>query len=169
MANDRRARAIIPTWPRRSNSTSRRVSPRSSRRTDRGLVELVRHALEIGGASASDGSIQLYIPLSVSRRHGGKERRMRLGLQSVGLGVAVAVAAAVLAVGASAAPDGAPQLSVRGSDYGNVLFGPGGRVVYLFAPDHRSKSTCYGTCAKFWHPLLTNGAPHGGAARRSQA
>jgi predicted lipoprotein with Yx(FWY)xxD motif len=87
---------------------------------------------------------------------------MRLGLHVVGLGVAGAAAAAGLAVGASAAPGGAPQLSVRGSDYGNVLFGPGGRVVYLFAPDHGSKSTCYGTCARFWHPLLTNGAPMAG-------
>src|SRR5262249_50212478 len=77
------------------------------------------------------------------------------------VGVAIAVAA-VFAVGASAAPGGAPRLSVSGSDYGNVLFGPGGRVVYLFAPDHRSKSTCYGTCARVWHPLLTNGAPVAG-------
>ena len=87
---------------------------------------------------------------------------MRLRLQSVGLGVAVPVAAAALAVGASAAPGGAPQLSVHGSDYGTVLFGPGGRVVYLFAPDRRSTSTCYGTCERFWHPLLTNGAPKAG-------
>ena len=87
---------------------------------------------------------------------------MRLGSQSVGLGMAVAAAAAAFAVGASAAPSGTPQLSVRASDYGNVLFGPGRRVVYLFAPDHGSKSTCYGTCARFWHPLLTNGAPTAG-------
>jgi predicted lipoprotein with Yx(FWY)xxD motif len=89
---------------------------------------------------------------------------MRFGVRSVGLGlvVAVAAAAAVLAVGASAAAGGATRLSVRGSDYGDVLFGPGGRAVYMFAPDRRSKSTCYGTCAKSWHPLLTSGAPVAG-------
>jgi predicted lipoprotein with Yx(FWY)xxD motif len=87
---------------------------------------------------------------------------MRLGLQSAGLGLAVVIAAAAFAVGASAAPAGTPRLSVGGSDYGKTLFGPGGRVVYLFAPDHRSKSTCYGTCARFWHPLLTSGAPVAG-------
>ena len=90
---------------------------------------------------------------------------MRFGSRRVGLGAAIAVAAAaaaVIAVGASAEAGGATQLSVRGSDYGNVLFGPGGRVVYLFAPDHRSKSTCYGTCARFWHPLLTKGRPLAG-------
>jgi predicted lipoprotein with Yx(FWY)xxD motif len=87
---------------------------------------------------------------------------MNIGLKSVGLGVAGAVAAAAFAVGASASPASAPQLTVRGSGYGKILFGPGGRVVYLFAPDRRSKSTCYGTCAKSWHPLLTTGAPLAG-------
>jgi predicted lipoprotein with Yx(FWY)xxD motif len=87
---------------------------------------------------------------------------MRFGLQSVGLGVVVAAAATVFAVAASAAPGGATQLSIRGSDYGNILVGPSGRVVYLFAPDHRSTSTCYGRCAKAWHPLLTSGAPKAG-------
>jgi predicted lipoprotein with Yx(FWY)xxD motif len=76
--------------------------------------------------------------------------------------VAVAVAAAVLAVGASAASGGAAKLSVRGSDYGKVLVGPGGSVVYMYAPDRRSKSRCYGTCARFWHPLLTKGRPLAG-------
>ena len=87
---------------------------------------------------------------------------MRFGLKSVGLAVAVAAAAVVFAAGASAATAGATQLSVRGSDYGNVLFGPGGRAVYMFAPDRRSKSTCYGACARSWHPLLTNGRPLAG-------
>ena len=88
---------------------------------------------------------------------------MRFGLQSVGLGVAVAVAAAVLAVGASAASGGGTTVNVRGSDYGNVLVGPGGLVVYMFGPDRPSKSRCYGTCAKSWHPLLTKGKPLAGA------
>jgi predicted lipoprotein with Yx(FWY)xxD motif len=88
---------------------------------------------------------------------------VRLGLQSVGIGMAVAVAAAVLAVGASAASGGATTLSVRGSDYGDVLVGPGGLVVYMYGPDRRSKSTCYGTCARFWHPLLTKGKPLAGS------
>jgi len=88
---------------------------------------------------------------------------VRFGLQSVGLGVAVAVAAAVIAVGASAASGGATTLSVRGSDYGSVLFGPGGRAVYMYGPDRGSKSRCYGTCARSWHPLLTKGKPVAGS------
>lgn len=87
---------------------------------------------------------------------------MRFGLTSVGFGVAVAAAAAVFVAGASAAAGRATQLIIRGSDYGNVIFGPGGRAVYMFAPDRPSKSTCYGTCAKSWHPLLTKGRPLAG-------
>jgi predicted lipoprotein with Yx(FWY)xxD motif len=76
--------------------------------------------------------------------------------------VAVALAAVAFAVGAAAASSDATTLSVRGSDYGNVLAGPGGLVVYMYAPDLPSKSRCYGTCARFWHPLLTKGRPLAG-------
>src|SRR5262245_15391595 len=107
-----------------------------------------------GGLSRMGGGVGRY----------GKERRMRLGSKSVGLGVAVAVAvaAAAFTMGASAADGRGTPLSVRGSDYGNVLFGPGGLVVYMYGPDRRSKSNCYGTCARFWHPLLTKGRPLAG-------
>ena len=54
-------------------------------------------------------------------------------------------------------------LNVRGTDYGKVLVGPGGLVVYMYVPDRRSKSTCYGKCARYWHPLLTKGRPRAGA------
>lgn len=87
---------------------------------------------------------------------------MRFGSKWVGSAVAAVAAAAVLAAGASAAAGGAVQLSVRSSAYGKLVFGPGGRAVYMFAPDRRSKSTCYGSCAKAWHPLLTTGAPLAG-------
>ena len=87
---------------------------------------------------------------------------MRFGLQSVGLGLAVAVAAAVLAAGASAASAGGTTVNVHTSDYGKVLVGPGGLVVYMYGPDRPSKSRCYGTCARAWHPLVTKGKPVAG-------
>ena len=87
---------------------------------------------------------------------------MKFGSQSVGLGMAVAVAAAMLAAGASAASSGGTKVTVRGSDYGNILFGPGGFVVYMYGPDRRSKSTCYAACARAWHPILTKGKPLAG-------
>jgi predicted lipoprotein with Yx(FWY)xxD motif len=43
-----------------------------------------------------------------------------------------------------------------------TLWGPDGKVVYLFGADHGSVSRCYGVCATAWPPLLTSGAPLAG-------
>ena len=88
--------------------------------------------------------------------------RFRVG--SLRLGVAVVVGAAVLSVVASAqsASGAAARLSVRSSVYGKTLFGPSGKVVYVFGADRGSKSRCYGVCAKAWPPLLTRAAPVAG-------
>src|SRR5437868_14063904 len=80
--------------------------------------------------------------------------------------VAAAIAAAVLAAvagSAQAAPGAAARLSVRSSEYGKTLFGPSGKVVYVFGADRGSTSRCYGVCAKAWPPLLTSAAPLAGA------
>jgi len=77
----------------------------------------------------------------------------------------VVVVAAVAGVAASAqsAPTTAARLSVRSTAYGKALFGPSGKVVYVFGADRGSKSRCYGVCAAAWPPLLTTGAPLAGA------
>ena len=75
--------------------------------------------------------------------------------------VVVAVVAAV-AASAQAAAGAAARLSVRTSEYGKTLFGPSGKVVYVFSADRGSTSRCYGVCAKAWPPLLTTGAPLAG-------
>src|SRR5437764_7858302 len=80
----------------------------------------------------------------------------------VALAVAVAVLAAV-AGSAQAAPGAAARLSVRSSEYGKTLFGPSGKVVYVFGADRGSTSRCYGVCATAWPPLLTTGAPLAGS------
>jgi predicted lipoprotein with Yx(FWY)xxD motif len=70
-------------------------------------------------------------------------------------------AAATLAASAQPAP-GAARLSVRSSEYGKVLFGPSGKVLYVFGADRGTTSRCYGICAAAWPPLLTKGAPVAG-------
>jgi predicted lipoprotein with Yx(FWY)xxD motif len=75
--------------------------------------------------------------------------------------VAVAVAA-VIASALQAAPGAAARLSVRSSEYGKTVFGPTGKVLYVFGADRGSTSRCYGECAKAWPPLLTNAAPLAG-------
>jgi predicted lipoprotein with Yx(FWY)xxD motif len=37
---------------------------------------------------------------------------------------------------------------------GTVLVDGRGYTLYLFEPDHRSPSTCYGSCAQAWPPLV---------------
>jgi predicted lipoprotein with Yx(FWY)xxD motif len=80
------------------------------------------------------------------------------------IGAAIVVAAAVAAVVGSAqgAPGAAARLSVRSSEYGKAVFGPSGKVVYVFGADRGSTSRCYGTCAKAWPPLVTSAAPLAG-------
>jgi predicted lipoprotein with Yx(FWY)xxD motif len=72
------------------------------------------------------------------------------------------LACAAIAVSASAAPSAAARVSVRSSEYGKTLFGPSGKVLYVFGADRNSVSHCYGVCATAWPPLLTTGAPVAG-------
>lgn len=60
------------------------------------------------------------------------------------------------ATGASAA------LNTASSTLGPILVDGTGRVLYLFEADTSSKSTCSGSCAAAWPPLLTSGTPTGG-------
>jgi predicted lipoprotein with Yx(FWY)xxD motif len=81
-------------------------------------------------------------------------------------GLVVAVVVVVVAgwsVSSVAAAGRGARLSVRSSEFGMTLWGPNGKVVYVFGADHGSTSHCYGVCATAWPPLLTTGAPLAGA------
>ena len=45
---------------------------------------------------------------------------------------------------------------------GTFLVDGAGSTLYLFAADKGTTSTCYTTCAQYWPPVLTNGAPVAG-------
>jgi predicted lipoprotein with Yx(FWY)xxD motif len=99
-----------------------------------------------------------------------KERIPTMGVR-LAAGVAVVVIAGAAAVAASspaASGTAAARLSVRSSVYGKVLFGPSGKVLYVFSADRGSVSHCYGVCAKAWPPLLTTGAPLAGPGVQSK-
>jgi predicted lipoprotein with Yx(FWY)xxD motif len=76
--------------------------------------------------------------------------------------VVVGVVLAALVASAPAAPGTAAQLSVRSTEYGKALFGPSGKVLYVFGADRGSTSRCYGVCATAWPPLLTTARPLAG-------
>src|SRR5262245_52420630 len=68
----------------------------------------------------------------------------------------------VLAAGSPAA--GAPAgVTVRGSDYGRILFDHRGFVLYAFTRDKGGRSACSGACAAAWPPFIVTGKPAAGA------
>jgi predicted lipoprotein with Yx(FWY)xxD motif len=64
---------------------------------------------------------------------------------------------------APATPTSAATIAVaNNSKLGQLLVDGSGRTLYLFEADKGTSSTCYGQCASYWPPLLTNGAPIAG-------
>jgi predicted lipoprotein with Yx(FWY)xxD motif len=56
---------------------------------------------------------------------------------------------------------GGLAIAVRSSNYGRILADRGNRTIYLFTRDRSAVSTCYGSCAAAWPPVLTKGPPKG--------
>lgn len=46
---------------------------------------------------------------------------------------------------------------------GKILVNGSGQTLYLFEKDTSTASTCYASCATYWPPVLTSGAPVAGA------
>jgi len=99
------------------------------------------------------------------RVEGGSLMTDRVRFMVLGGAWAVVLAAGLVVVaGSSGAAAGATvQVSVRSTEYGKALFGPSGKVLYVFGADRGTKSNCYGVCATAWPPLLTTAAPLPGA------
>ena len=89
------------------------------------------------------------------------DRLRTMGLRLLAMVVVVAVVAGLVA-SAQGAPSAAARLSVRSTEYGKALFGPSGKVLYVFGADRGSTSRCYGVCATAWPPVLTKGAATAG-------
>src|ERR671935_3045858 len=95
--------------------------------------------------------------------------RSRMVLLGVAATALTLVALASILAASQAAPTAAARLPVRSSEYGKTLFGPSGKVLYVFGADRGSTSHCYGVCAAAWPPLLTKGAPLAGTGVDSEA
>jgi predicted lipoprotein with Yx(FWY)xxD motif len=76
-----------------------------------------------------------------------RHRRRRLGA----LAVSLAAVAILVPVSLAAAPT--QVTTAHSNKLGTILANAHGDTLYLFTKDH-GKSTCSGTCAKAWPPLL---------------
>lgn len=79
-----------------------------------------------------------------------------------------AVPAPTTAAPTTAAPAPKPaatgtRITLRGSDYGKILFDGRGQAIYLFEKEQTSKPECYGECADAWPPVYTKGTPRAGS------
>jgi predicted lipoprotein with Yx(FWY)xxD motif len=75
----------------------------------------------------------------------------------------LSVLTALAAMTASASVATKASVNVRTTSLGKILVNAQGRTLYLFAPDKHGKSTCYGSCASYWPPLIVSGKPTAGA------
>jgi predicted lipoprotein with Yx(FWY)xxD motif len=60
---------------------------------------------------------------------------------------------------ASASSSSATKVAVASSSLGRILVDGHGRTLYLFARDKHGKSSCSGSCATYWPPLIASGKP----------
>jgi predicted lipoprotein with Yx(FWY)xxD motif len=79
----------------------------------------------------------------------------------------LAILLAAAATLAAAAPAHAgTTISLRGSQFGSMLWGPKRQAIYIFQRDGRNLSRCYGACARAWPPVYTTGRPVAGRGVR---
>ncbi len=92
-------------------------------------------------------------------------------LRTVALGslAALLVAAWLVASPVARADRAAGGVAIRvaKSRLGQIVADGRGRALYLFEKDPKGKSACYGSCAKFWPPLLVKGKPSVGAGTKA--
>ena len=82
---------------------------------------------------------------------------------SLALGAVLAVASMSVTAVQAAGPTGPAQVNKGDRALGTILVDQNGWTLYAFLNDNNGPSTCYGTCATFWPPLLTNGLPVAGS------
>jgi predicted lipoprotein with Yx(FWY)xxD motif len=103
---------------------------------------------------------------------------MKIGRSRL-VAAAVIAAVATLVAGVSSPASARPSsldathakrtlVMLRKTALGKVLVDSRGRTLYLYTPDGRSKTVCYGQCAAYWPPLLTTGKPRAGAGVKAK-
>ena len=89
------------------------------------------------------------------------KRKIALFIAAAALLGAALVAAAFADAGSASAPRASKGaiVALRSTALGNVLVDARRRTLYLFGKDKQGKSACYGACASYWPPLISNAKP----------
>jgi predicted lipoprotein with Yx(FWY)xxD motif len=72
-----------------------------------------------------------------------------------------------IAAASPSSTSAATKVAVAGSPVGRILVDAHGRTLYLFARDRNGKSSCSGSCAVYWPPLIASGKPRAGAGAKA--
>jgi len=83
------------------------------------------------------------------------------------LALAAVLASLGIGVTAPAASGAGTKITLRGSEFGTMLWGPKRQAIYVFQRDRRNASRCYGSCAEAWPPVYTTGRPVAGRGIRT--
>jgi len=93
-------------------------------------------------------------------------KRIRKEHQMKGLVLTIGTAAAAFSLmfglnvaSASSSANAGTKIGVASSNLGRILVDARGRTLYLFARDRNGKSSCLGSCAVYWPPLIASGKP----------
>jgi predicted lipoprotein with Yx(FWY)xxD motif len=88
-----------------------------------------------------------------------ESHRTAVAVAVVTLGVAGVLAAVSVA---GSATQSTASVSLRKTALGAILVRSNGHTLYLFEKDRSGKSSCNGSCAQFWPPLLSQSKPTAG-------
>jgi predicted lipoprotein with Yx(FWY)xxD motif len=98
------------------------------------------------------------------------ELNLRLGLAVLAagtLGLIGFLLAGTNAQGATHQSASSASVSLRTTKLGAILVNAKGRTLYLFTKDKGGKSSCTGTCAKYWPPAITRAKPTAGTGLKA--
>jgi predicted lipoprotein with Yx(FWY)xxD motif len=69
--------------------------------------------------------------------------------------------------GGAGVDKGGVTITLRDSDFGQMLFDSNKQAIYVFERDRRNKTVCYGDCAAAWPPVFSQGEPRAGKGVRA--
>ena len=99
-----------------------------------------------------------------TRREDERVRRRALaGIAGVVTLMVILGSIGFFAAGSVASTQSNATVSLRKTNLGPILVNARGHTLYLFAKDRNAKSSCNGSCARFWPPLLSGGKPTAGS------